>query len=183
MTYKITLKKILLHFHKVNKHRFLVFKLSLKAGIPWQGLKHDLSKYSPTEFFESARYYVGDRSPIINARKDKGYSEAWLHHKGRNKHHLEYWYDEALDNPNIVMPLNYFKELVCDNLAAGMAYQGKKWDQAYQLTYWNRIKDNFIINEKMKKLLDKTFNDIAKEGVNKVITSKNLDKLYKEYVE
>ena len=43
--YKITLKNTLKHFHMVNKHRFLVFKLSIKAGIPLQGLVHDLSKY------------------------------------------------------------------------------------------------------------------------------------------
>ena len=182
MEYKITLKKIFKHIHLVNKHRFLVFKLSIKAGIPFQGLMHDLSKYSPTEFFESIKYYSGDKSPIINAKRDKGYSEAWLHHKGRNKHHWEYWYDPTLNNPGIVMPLKYFKELVCDNLAAGMAYQGNKWTKEYQLTYWNRIKEKSDMDNNIKLLLDKIYNDIAKHGINSVIKSKNLEKLYNQYI-
>ena len=72
------------HFCLVNKHRFLVFQLSIKAGIPWRGFIHDLSKYSPTEFWESAKYFNGKKSPISVCRLDKGYSLAWLHHKGRN---------------------------------------------------------------------------------------------------
>ena len=182
MDHKITLIKMIKHFHLINKHRFLVFKLSLKVGIPLQGLKHDLSKYTPTEFFESVKYYTGDRSPIVNAKIHKGYSEAWLHHKGRNKHHWEYWYDSALKNPSIIMPLKYFKELVCDNLAAGMAYQGNKWNKEYQLTYWNRVKDKSDMDEKMKNLLDRIYNDIAKDGIDKVVNSNNLEKLYNQYI-
>ena len=87
------IKNLVLHFNLVNKHRFKVFKLCCKAGIPFRGLLHDLSKYSPTEFFESVKYYEGSYSPITNCKKENGYSKAWLHHKGRNKHHYEYWYD------------------------------------------------------------------------------------------
>ena len=83
------IKNIWKHFCLVNKHRWIVFKFSIKAGIPWRGLVHDLSKYSPTEFFESVKYYTGEKSPITVCRIQKGYSEAWLHHKGRNKHHIE----------------------------------------------------------------------------------------------
>ena len=81
------------HFNTINKHRFMVFKLSIKAGIPFRGLVHDLSKYSPTEFIEVVKYYVGTKSPIAICKMKEGYSKAWLHHKGRNKHHFEYWYD------------------------------------------------------------------------------------------
>ena len=77
------IKKIFKHLNLVNKHRWLVFKLSIKAGIPFRGLIHDLSKYSPTEFFESVKYYNGSYSPISEARIKKGYSKAWLHHIGR----------------------------------------------------------------------------------------------------
>lgn len=78
------IKKFILHFHTVNRHRFKVFKLCIKAGIPYRGLVHDLSKYSPVEFFESVKYFSGDHSPIENAKKAQGYSKAWLHHKGHN---------------------------------------------------------------------------------------------------
>ena len=58
-----------------------------------QGILHDLSKYSPTELKTGAKYWVGTRSPNSIERETIGYSSAWLHHKGRNKHHWEYWVD------------------------------------------------------------------------------------------
>lgn len=126
--YKITFRKILLHFHMINKHRFFVFRLACRVGIPWRGLVHDLSKYSPTEFWESVKYYTGDHSPITNARNAKGYSEAFLHHKGRNKHHYEYWYDFDVDQP-LMIPYKYVKEIICDNLAARHVLPREKLDK------------------------------------------------------
>lgn len=102
---KVKISNIIKHFNLVNKHRFIVFKLCLKAGIPFRGLVHDLSKYSFTEFFESAKYFTGNCSPIKICKKDIGYSKAWLHHKGRNKHHHEYWYDYSLEEKAIVCHL------------------------------------------------------------------------------
>ena len=101
------IKNMVLHFNLVNKHRFKVFKLCCKAGIPFRGLMHDLSKYSITEFFESAKYYNGGFSPISTCKKENGYSKAWLHHKGRNKHHHEYWYDYAAPDKAAVIPYKY----------------------------------------------------------------------------
>ena len=84
------------HFLTITKHRHAVMKNCFRAGIPWRGLVHDLSKYSPTEFFNGVRYFQGDRSPNEGEREAKGYSEAWMHHKGRNRHHYEYWTDYSL---------------------------------------------------------------------------------------
>ena len=81
------------HLRTITKHRHMVIKHCKKAGILWQGLRHDLSKYSPTEFIPGVKYYTGTKSPNEGERIDKGYSVAWLHHKGRNKHHFEYWMD------------------------------------------------------------------------------------------
>ena len=82
------LKKAFKHFLTITKHKIYVFKLSIKAGIPIRGFFHDFSKYSFTEFWESAKYYTdGKKSPITNCKQQQGYSKAWLHHKGRNKHH------------------------------------------------------------------------------------------------
>ena len=91
------MKNIIKHFITITKHRHLVMKLCFKMGIYKQGLLHDLSKYSFVEFFTSAKYYVGTYSPTISERKDKGYSDIWMHHKGRNKHHFEYWEDLSRD--------------------------------------------------------------------------------------
>jgi hypothetical protein len=89
--YKITLGKILKHFCLICRHKFYVFYWCCKVGIPFRGIVHDLSKFSPTEFWESVKYYSGTGSPINTSKKLNGYSKAWLHHKGRNKHHYEYW--------------------------------------------------------------------------------------------
>ena len=72
------LKKIWLHFKLITKHRYIVFRLCAKVGLPFRGLLHDLSTYSPVEFFESAKYYVGYKSPIQVAREKRQYSKAWL---------------------------------------------------------------------------------------------------------
>ena len=179
--YKITLKNIFKHFHTVNKHRFKVFLLCCRVGIPIQGLLHDLSKYSPTEFFESVKYYQGTYSPIHNCKKDIGYSNAWLHHKGRNKHHYEYWYDPTSPNVYPIIPFKYFLEMICDSFAAGQTYQGKNWTKEYQLSYWNKVKDKAILHPKYRNLLDKVYQEVSEKGLNKVLKKKYLKGLYDEY--
>src|SRR5574344_479028 len=122
------MRKFFGHLHTINKHRFIVLILCSKAGYFWLGLKHDLSKYSPTEFLEGVKYYTdGKSSPIMNAKKDIGYSNAWLHHKGRNKHHHEYWFDYAAPLKAPVIPYKYTVEMICDMIAASKTYQGEKY--------------------------------------------------------
>lgn len=177
----MNIKNIYGHFKTVTKHRWLVFKLSVKAGIPIRGLLHDLSKYSYTEFFESAKYYQnGKRSPVPVAREQNGYSKAWLHHKGRNKHHFEYWYDaEAKEQP--IIPFKYSAEMVCDMLAAGMTYQGENWKKEFAIEFWNKKKkDKVIANQKMKNFLTEVFTEVSINGVDSTINKKNLKKLYEK---
>ncbi|MBQ8131604.1 MAG: catalase [Bacilli bacterium] len=183
MKYKITIRNTIRHFHLINKHRFLVWNLCRKVGLPIHGLFHDLSKYSPTEFWESVKYYQGTYSPIRNCKTENGYSKAWLHHKGRNKHHYEYWYDEAAPNKTPIMPKKYFKEMICDSIAAGIGYQGKNWNKEYQLTYWNKTKNRSSINETMKETLSTIYEDLANYGLKKVINKSYLDQKYEEMVE
>ena len=129
------------HFATITRHRHLVIRHCFRAGIGWQGLFHDLSKYSPTEFLPGARYYQGSRSPNERERELYGYSEAWMHHKGRNKHHFEYWNDL---NPatkryeSVPMPLRYVKEMFCDRVAASKIYQGKNYTNGHPLAYFLR---------------------------------------------
>ena len=129
------------HLRTITKHRHLVVKHCFKAGIGFQGLFHDLSKYSPTEFFAGVKYYQGNRSPNEKEREEKGYSTAWLHHKGRNRHHFEYWNDlnpkTKLYEP-VKMPLKYVKEMFCDRLAASKTYKGKDYNNHESLEYFRR---------------------------------------------
>ena len=179
--YKITFGNFFRHLHTVNVHRFRVFKLCCRVGIPLQGLVHDLSKYNPEEFFEGVKYFQGNYSPIRNCKKVNGYSRAWLHHKGRNKHHYEYWYDYATPEETPIMPFKYFLEMVCDSVAAGMTYQGKKWDQHYQLSYWNRVKGTAKMHPKMFKLMDRVYEDLSEKGKKVVFKKAYLRELYNEY--
>lgn len=177
------LKNVVKHFMLVTHHKWVVFKLCCKIGIPWRGLVHDLSKYSPTEFWESAKYYVGTHSPIKEARKHQGYSRAWLHHKGRNKHHIEYWVDEALPERNLMMPYKYAAEMVCDKLAASIIYQGKKWTKEFELSYWENERDKIQINPKLKDFITAVMTEVAQNGVNETYTKENIKRLYKKYCE
>lgn len=176
------IKKFFRHLHLVNRHRFLVFKLSIKAGIPFLGFIHDLSKYSPIEFFESVKYFNGQRSPISFAKKENGYSKAWLHHKGRNKHHFEYWYDPCAPQKTPIIPYKYTVEMICDTLAAGMIYKGKEWYPSYQLEYFEKRKDKEFINEDIQKVLEEVYKQVSQKGLNKTINSKNLKKIYYKYI-
>ena len=146
-----------------------------------RGLAHDMSKFSPTEFFESVKYYTGNRSPIISCREQIGYSKAWLHHKGRNKHHFEYWYDEELPDKMPIIPYKYMVEMICDNIAAGMTYRGKEWTQDYQLNYWLRKKDKITINPIVANILTDVFTRVAEEGVDKVIRKDMLRNIYDKH--
>ena len=137
---KITLKNTWLHFKKICIHKYWVAYYCFKAGLYWQGIMHDMSKFSWIEFWESVKYYQGSSSPINACKADKGYSLAWQHHKGRNPHHYEYWTDNY-DNGTtcIEMPYKYAVELICDWLGAAKAYFGK--DFSYQKEY------NWLVNK------------------------------------
>ena len=177
------LKNIFLHLKLITYHRWLVFKLCCKVGEPWRGFTHDLSKYSPTEFFESVKYYTGTHSPISEAKKDKGYSTAWLHHKGRNKHHSEYWLDDGAPDKTPVMPYKYAVEMVCDKLAAGMAYMKKDFTNEYELEYWTKEREKVRINKKTEDFVTSVLTEVAENGINKTLTRTNMKDLYKKYCE
>lgn len=130
------------HFKTICKHTIYVMRECAACGILFQGITHDLSKFGPTEFISSARYFQGDRSPIEVEKESIGYSKAWLHHKSHNKHHWEYWTDFD-DDGNIIankMPFKYVVEMVCDYIGAGKAYNGEKWSNDDPLKYWNKVR-------------------------------------------
>lgn len=175
------IKNVVEHFCTITKHRWVVFKLCTKVGEPWRGLVHDLSKYSPTEFWEGVRYFNGHHSPITDCKKDKGYSEAWLHHKGRNKHHADYWIDMSAPEKYPLIPYQYVAEMICDKLAAGIIYQGKDWTKEYEFKYWERERVNYPLNENVKKVITEVLEQVSKNGIDSTLTKKNIKSLYKKY--
>lgn len=155
------------HLNTITRHRHAVIRHCAKAGILFQGLKHDLSKYSPTEFIPGVINYMGTRSPNEQERAKKGYSAAWLHHKGRNKHHFEYWTDYCPAEKRVMpveMPVNYVAEMFCDRVAASKIYRGKDYTQDYPLEYFQRGKANRFINQKTSDLIEEWLIMLKEKG-------------------
>ncbi len=133
------MSKIWKHFKTITYHKYLVARGCFRVGLYWQGLVHDLSKYSPSEFLVGVRYFQGNRSPNAAEREEKGYSAAWFHHKGRNKHHWEYWIDFTRDGMKpIAMPDRYIAEMIMDRIAASKVYKGKNYTDREPLDYFER---------------------------------------------
>lgn len=132
------------HLNNILTHKYWVFVCCCKIGMPIRGILHDMSKFHPIEFWEGVHYYH-DRhsSPINYAKKDKGYSKAWFHHRNHNKHHYEHWMDNFdQGGENILMPCKYAQEMLCDYIGAGIAYNGKTNIYQNELIWWNnRLKN------------------------------------------
>ena len=180
--YELKLSNIFKHFGLVVRHKHKVFINCAKCGIPIRGLLHDLSKFSPTEFVESAKYYKGFRSPIGVCRREKGVSMAWLHHKGRNKHHLEYWVDPDCPAPPLV-PYKYAVECVCDKIAATKTYLGKDYLPEKALEHWHRYGNKVDTNPKTMQFIEQVFTDLCDKGEKQVLNKAYMKKAYHDICE
>ncbi len=168
------------HFLTITKHRHLVIKNCAKSGILWQGLFHDLSKYSPTEFLSGAKFYQGDKSPNEGEREAYGYSKAWMHHKGRNKHHFEYWTDYSKTEKRLApvkMPMKYVIEMFCDRVAASKVYRGKDYTDSHPLEYFVNGKSRRMIHPETSELLESLLVMLSQKGEKETFKYiKSLDK-------
>ena len=177
------MKYIIKHFNTINRHRWEVFKLCVKVHIPFRGLVHDLSKFSYEEFSEGVKYYKksnGKYSPIVLCKKDLGYSRAWLHHKGRNKHHFEYWYDLTAPEPTPIIPFKYMLEMICDRIGASKTYNRKNYKNSDVLDYFYKEEPYMTLNDNLKRYLEHVFKELKDNG-EKVINKKHLYELYLKY--
>lgn len=162
------------HFKTITSHKLLVMHYCFKIGLYRQGLLHDLSKYTPIEFLNGVRYYQGFRSPNDAERADKGYSEAWMHHKGRNKHHLEYWTDYRIGGVKgtmygVKMPLNYVLEMFCDRIAASRIYNKDSYTDDMPLTYFLKGKSSPMLHPETAAFLEKLLRLLAVQGEDKAL--------------
>lgn len=155
------------HLRTILHHKALVRKGCFKVGLYRQGLFHDMSKYSPTEFFVGCRYFQGDKSPNNAEREEKGYSAAWLHHKGRNKHHLEYWIDYSADKDimtGMKMPVNYVVEMFIDRMSASKNYQKEKYTDRSPLEYFEKGRGHYMMHPETEALLERLLVMLAEKG-------------------
>ena len=159
--------KVWQHFKTITHHRLLVMAGCFRVGLYWQGLVHDLSKYSPTEFWTGAKYYQGNRSPNTAEREDKGFSEAWMHHKGRNRHHYEYWTDmnrQTRCYESVPMPRKYLVEQVMDRRAACMVYQGKNYTAGSALAYFEKSRERELMHPQTRQELELLLTMLKEQG-------------------
>ena len=162
------------HFSTITRHRHLVMGYCFRMGLYRQGLLHDLSKYSPTEFMVGAKYYQGNRSPNNAEREDIGVSTSWLHHKGRNLHHFEHWVDYSLDGEHVIMgapmPRRYVAEMFADRVSASRVYLGDAYTNEAPLAYWLKSKEKlWFVHKKTKRELEGLLRILAKEGEEKAL--------------
>ena len=161
------------HFRTITYHKYLVAKGCVQVGLYRQGIWHDMSKYSPAEFLVGVKYYQGTRSPNNAEREHTGYSSAWLHHKGRNKHHYEYWLDYSIDPKEGIigmkMPVKYVVEMFADRVAASKTYEGDRYEDSHPLQYYEKgaARLGKMVHPETAALLHHLLKMLAEEGEEK----------------
>ena len=168
--------KLINHYKMVRKHRKEVRRLCFKCGLYWQGIIHDLSKYSFIEFSEGVKYFDGTKSPTAVCRKLTGKSDAWEHHKKKNKHHPEYWIN---NKEHKLMPYKYAVESICDRISACKTYKGIDYTNSSPFEYWNYQKEKgYIINKCISNFYDIVLKDLKLYGEDKVLNKEYLKSQY-----
>ena len=156
------------HFCTITEHKIMVMRHCFRIGLYRQGLLHDMSKYTPTEFIPGCKYYQGYRSPNNAEREEKGYSAAWLHHKGRNKHHYEYWIDYSTGPvkgmTGMKMPNRYVAEMMMDRMAASKIYNKGHYNHHEPLEYYEKGKDSYMIHDETRALLEHLLHILDEQG-------------------
>lgn len=152
------------HLKTITKHKWYVMLACFKTGLYWQGIAHDLSKYSFTEFFSSAKYFQGDKSPVDAEKIQTGYSLAWQNHKGKNKHHWQYWTD--FENGELIvikMPPKYLAEMLCDWVGAGKAYNKGNWTIETFKAWYKHDKDNMVLHTLTRSYIELLMDNVKTE--------------------
>ena len=178
-------KRVCGHTWMILRHKYWVFRFCCIAGIPWQGFMHDWSKFSPTEFVESVKYYNGKISPIkICKKKNNGLSMAWIHHHGRNLHHYEAWWDN-FDHGAYPqdMPYKYAVELICDCLGAAKAYGRDKFTFQGEYEWWQRKRATGIgMSPNMQEFVETLLSRLAETEDLTLLRSKSTWQIYEATV-
>ena len=93
---------------------------------------------------------------------------AWLHHKGRNKHHFEYWIDYSLDEHHhmtgMEMPVKYVVEMYCDRVAACKIYHKDAYSDSSALEYFDKGRSKELMHPESAALLRDMLSYLAEHG-------------------
>lgn len=162
------------HLKTINHHKKLVTEMCFQVGLYKQGILHDLSKYHPIEFIPGGMYFQGTRSPISREKEINGYSKGWLHHKGRNPHHFEYWIDYmpvmkegktvGVELTGVKMPKKYVAEMCIDRICASKNYQKENYKDSSALEYYMQGRDSMLIHKDSDALTIYLLTMLAEKG-------------------
>ena len=162
------------HFCTITKHKLLVMKHCFRAGLYRQALLHDLSKYGYTEFHLGCKYYLGTESPHNGERRAYGYSLAWLHLIGRNKHHLVYWLDYSSNKGEGIvgmkMPKKYVVEMFLDRVCASKNYEKERYTDASAWAYYEKNRGGTMLHPDTRILLERLLLMLKEEGEEAVFS-------------
>lgn len=137
----------------VLRHKWFVFVAACKLGIPWRGLVHDLSKFSPAEWFPYVEHFHGKKAKAWRDNTgyykptdtgDPAFDVAWLHHANHNDHHWQYWTQVEDDQKSVKvhpMPDARRREMLADWRGAGRA-QGKP----DTLAWYTKNRDKMLLH-------------------------------------
>ena len=172
------------HFKTICKHKAIVFRECVACGIPWQGLTHDLSKFTYTEFISSIKFFQGNRSPIEAEKEERGFSLAWQHHMGHNPHHWEYWIDFGKQGEIIAnkIPEKYIIEMICDYIGAGIVYNKENWTQSTPLDYFKKVRAGRHFHPDTEKVIVSLLEIIRDEGLESFHKKARTKNLYDTYL-
>lgn len=160
-------------------HKFWVAYYCFQLGLYWQGITYDLSKFSLTEIKGALKYWNDFKSSLAYEKELNGYSETFLHHRGHNPHHYEYWI-HSLDEGGVAaeMPRKYALELICDYLAACRTYRGNPKEE---YKWWEEHSPKMKIHRRTKQYLNRIFLNFSHNSLKQAVKFADkcmLNKLY-----
>ena len=107
---------------------------------------------------------------------------AWMHHKGRNRHHYEYWNDynavrEEGKSPIIYvqMPRKYVVEMLMDRISASETYRGAQYTQHDPLKYFLNGRGRTLMHPQTAKELERMLRILDRRG------QAELDRFVRDY--
>jgi hypothetical protein len=175
------------HFCLVMRHRHQVIRNGFHLGIFFVALFHDFSKFTPSEFIPSVKYFKGTSSPVQEQRNNEdGYSTIAVNHTSRNKHHWEHYIDIYKGQILVKnIPYKYALEYVADMMSASKTYDKAHFSPDAVLTYFMNKKDMFLMSDATKEFISwcfiryKEFNGF--KGLKPINTRKKYEELIKLY--
>ena len=153
---------------KVDIDPETLFKVTEGLGLGMGGMEGTCGAISAAAVLAGLKISTADLEKPNSKGTSYKASKAWLHHKGRNKHHFEYWIDVSLNKEEGLvgnkMPVNYVAEMLCDRIAACEVYRGKNYTSAAPMEYYEFTKKYITIHPETRALLEKLLTILKDEG-------------------